>query len=138
MVHPVELNDFLLLSERDLPDHILCYHCSVLHSGKNPWRHKLGSCHTQELFGEVLEYIHAEFTYESFQTIMKRHCLGLDNTYNLIRMSQKTTNRSDSILYQRVVKAMVSAGSLVLRVQEAILLPSKFVLREGIPRYFSI
>lgn len=139
-----ERETFLSLLERDLPGYILCYHCTILHSGNKTRyetriqpstqpRHRYGvtPCRKEELLGGVFKYVHKDFSFSIFQMTMKRYRLGLDYSYNLSLLACKTTGRRsiEGFPYQCTAQARIITGSLFLRVQQVLLIPSGRALK---------
>jgi hypothetical protein len=125
--------------ERDLPDYILCYHCTILHAGnkahyetrKQPStrprnRYGMTTCYKEELLGGIFRYIHKDCSFGIFQMTMKRYRLGLDYSYHLSLLACKTTSRRsrEGFPYQCTAQARIIARSLFLRVQQVLLIPS--------------
>ena len=134
---------FLSLLERDLPNYIICYHCSILHSGNKAryenriepstrprHRHGVAPCYKEDLLGGVPKYIHKDFSFNIFHMTMKCYRLGLDYNHHLNLLANKTTSRRsmEGFPYQCVARAQIIAGSVILRVQEVLLIPSDRVL----------
>jgi len=140
----LELEAFLSLLERELPDYILCYYCTILHTGNKAryeartqpptrWHCPYGAmpCYTEELLGGVFQYIHSDFRFTVFQKTMKRYRLGLDYSYHLNLLAcNNTCHRSIKYFpFRCTAQARIIAGSLLLRVQEVVLIPSGQALK---------
>jgi hypothetical protein len=129
--------DFLSLLLKDLPDYILCYHCMALHSGSKErhddrmlHRHGITPCHKEELLGGVSKYIHQNFSFDIFQMAMKRYRLGVDCNYHLNLLALKISRLGiGRVPCQCMAEARIITGSLFLRVQQVVLLPSSRALK---------
>jgi hypothetical protein len=140
----LEREAFLSLLERDLPDYILCYHCTILHTGNKArheariqpstrphCRYKATPCYNEEMLGGVRGYIHDDFRFAVFQKTMKRYRLGLDYSYHLNLLACNTTGRRsiEHFPFRCTAQARIIAGSLLLRVQQVVLIPSGRALK---------
>ncbi|KAH6713953.1 hypothetical protein BKA61DRAFT_689329 [Leptodontidium sp. MPI-SDFR-AT-0119] len=120
-----ELEQFLSLLETDLPDHVLCYHCLILHCSNNGG-HRGTACYRAELLGGVYNYIHKNVTFDIFRATMKCYRQGLNYSRLLERFETKIIScRSiENFPYRFLSLAKFIDRSLLLRVQETLLFPN--------------
>ena len=134
--------EFLMLLERELPDHIVCYHCKKLHSISQARRYIYSTniryvdrslqlpCIGESLTAQRV--IHPYFSFNVFQMTMKRYRQGLDYSelLNLLSYETKTSPHygTETSLHSGFVEQCswlfrVVGGSLLFRKQIIIMLP---------------
>ncbi|RDW59685.1 hypothetical protein BP6252_12772 [Coleophoma cylindrospora] len=135
-----EYYDFLMLLERDLPDCVLCRYCKELHAIRDAkffgrgYVHRYASdkprscprCITESRRVNSFYCIHSEFSYAIFQMMMKLRRQGR-NYSELIKLMSPTSFssyiRDESFRKQHIGRIRIVDGRLLLRKQEAYLMP---------------
>lgn len=86
----------LALVERDLPDHITCYHCKKIHAIKHAERYIYSKkyytgCQMPQCLvdSQARKWIHSDFSTSVFRMAMKRHRQGIDCSVFLELLSLK-------------------------------------------------
>jgi hypothetical protein len=126
-----ELEDFLILLDRDIRDTIYCYYCRKIHDPMKTlrwswagWENGFGPmrpCLRGGIKIGVHEHIHSNFTFSRVQMIMKRSRLGIDHSALLRKLSTTCTYYSeyarhkDSFTNQMTTYARTVSGCLLLR-----------------------
>jgi hypothetical protein len=131
------MDEFLHFLERDLPTHIVCPHCVQLHSmsfAKNyhllsqtesrssrPWL----ACWHADLKSELQRGTYAEFSSTIFRMAMKAYRQSHETTQLLSLLSCGTKRLfGPGFVEQRTAAARIQEGSLLLREQRVVMVPS--------------
>jgi hypothetical protein len=121
-----ELEDFLILLDRDIRDTIYCYYCRTIHdpmktlrwSWKNNFK-PIRPCRRWKI--QVAGLVHLNFAFSRFQMIMKRSRFGIDYSAQLRKLSTTCTRYSEYPRYkvpfthQVTTYARLVSGCLLLR-----------------------
>lgn len=105
------------LLERDIPDHIFCYRCRILH---RPGRVD-APCMKDEIRHGRLHIVFPEF-----QMAMKRHRLGLGAKDYLDKLAGTLTELRKGYTYQSITAARIVSSNLLVRAKHLFLLPRPF------------
>jgi hypothetical protein len=108
-----ELENFLILLDRDIRDTIYCYYCRTIH---DPMK-TLYSCTECERQVAIHNHLHSNLAFSRFQIIMKRSRFGIDYSALLRKLSTTCTRYYISTLFthQITTYARIVSGCLLLR-----------------------
>lgn len=118
-----EKRRFLVALQKDLPDWLLCYPCSVFHpvkadeGPKNPWLDFEGpSC--VQANGVVYLALRFRLQYQHAQLLMDRYRFGRPCKESLARLSHTYSHTLSDTVFKSDIRAEIVAGELVVHVYQ--------------------
>jgi len=128
-----ECSDFLFALAKELPDRIFCYPCKHIHivdkthKYLHPDSGRFGGtspCVKADVKCGAYYGIHPDFSRSIFDMAVKRFRLKLDSTESCQLLCRTRTLFADKCTQQYITDARIVAGSLFVRVQYIIRVPS--------------
>jgi len=125
-----EREEFWRQVSRGYPDSVYCEHCNgTIHPGDKSFVTRGAfptTCHTQDRLGQVAKFIHNDFRFITFQMIMKRHRMGLDNSTHLVhQLGFKNTSSHGGSFIESISEPRIVNNTLLLRTQHLVFFPSR-------------